>query len=130
MSTACGTSGSVERPRVDAFADEHAGVAAELPVQLIVSDVERDHVACAALQQHVGEAAGRRSDVERPSSFDGNPEHVQRVRQLEAAAADVGMVGRGQFDQRDAAIWCAGLRHHLPVDADLSGEDHGARAFA
>ena len=43
----------------------------------------------AALQQHVGEAAGRRTDVDRDLSGDVESERVERARQLVAAARDV-----------------------------------------
>jgi hypothetical protein len=61
----------------------------------MVSDVEGDDTACAALKQDVGEAAGRSADVERQLPGGGNRKGVERVRQLQAAAADVGMVGGG-----------------------------------
>ena len=51
--------------RVHAFEYDHARVVAQPPVELSVADVERDDARGAALQQHVGEAAGRRADVER-----------------------------------------------------------------
>ena len=58
-----------------------------------MADVERDHARRAALQQHVGEAAGRGADVERltrPST--SMREGVERMRELEPAAADVRMI--------------------------------------
>ena len=54
-----------ERARVDALDHVDARIAADLPVELAVADVERDDARGAALQQHVGEAAGRGADVER-----------------------------------------------------------------
>ena len=60
-----GRSSGVSVPRVDAFEDDDARVAAQPPVELAVADVERDDACGAALQQDVGEAAGRRADVER-----------------------------------------------------------------
>ena len=54
-----------EIARVGALDHRHARVLPQLPVQLPVADVQGDDVARAALQQHVGEAAGRRADVER-----------------------------------------------------------------
>ena len=59
-----------------------------LPVQLAVADVEGDHVPRAALQQHVGEAAGRGADIDAEPAGHVDREHVERVRQLDAAAAD------------------------------------------
>ena len=54
-----------QRARVDAFADDDARIGAQPPVELAAADVERDDAGGAALQQDVGEAAGRRADVER-----------------------------------------------------------------
>ena len=52
------------------FEDEHARIGPQLPVELAVADVERDDVPGAALEQHVGEAAGRGADVERVAAVD------------------------------------------------------------
>src|SRR5205823_8269645 len=57
-------------------------------VELSVTDVERDHASDAALQQHVREAAGRRSDVESVDALDGDRELVERMCELLAAARD------------------------------------------
>ena len=43
----------------------------------------------AALEQAVGEAAGRGADVERAAAGDGDAERVERVGELDAAAGDV-----------------------------------------
>ena len=50
--------------RVDVLEDHDARILPQPPVQLAVADVERDHARRAALQHHVGEAAGRGADVE------------------------------------------------------------------
>ena len=52
-------------PRVDALDHRDPRIVAQPVVELAVGDVERDHARCAALQQAVGEAAGRGADVER-----------------------------------------------------------------
>ena len=57
-----------------------------------MTDVERDHAARAALEEHVGEAARRGADVERLATVDGDAEGVERVRELDSAAADIRMV--------------------------------------
>ena len=57
-------------------------------VQLAVADVEGDDLAGAALQQAVGEAAGRRPDVERRSPVDVDAEAVEGGVELLAAAPD------------------------------------------
>ena len=76
-----------QRARVDPFADEDARVGAQPPIELAVADVERDDAGRAALEQHVGEAAGRRADVERAAPVRVDAERVERVRELDAAAA-------------------------------------------
>ena len=58
-------------------------------MELAAADVERDHVGGTALEQHVGEAPGRRTDVEAVPAGRVDTEHVERVRQLLAAARDV-----------------------------------------
>ena len=55
-------------------------IGAQLPVHLAVSDVERDDTAGAALQQHVGEAAGGRADV------DGQPPGTSMAKRVEREA--------------------------------------------
>src|SRR5205807_496059 len=68
----------------------HARVGAQARVELAVADVERDHVRRAALEQDVGEAAGRGADVERVRAGDVEPELVERVCELLPAARDIG----------------------------------------
>ena len=63
-STGAGEVAERQVARVEALDDDDARVVAELPVQLAVADVERDDARGAALQQHVGEAAGGCADVE------------------------------------------------------------------
>ena len=57
-------------------------------VKLAVADVERDHASGAALQETVGEAAGRGAEVEAVLPRGIDPERVERVRELLAAARD------------------------------------------
>ncbi len=88
--TSCGAKGSaVERPGVYTLEHRHAGVVANLRVQLAVADVERDHSRGAALQEHVGEAAGRRAHVETVEPRDVECECVQCVRELVSRTRDV-----------------------------------------
>ena len=54
--------------RVDLLDHDDARDRCAAPGELAVADVERDDARRAALQQHVGEAAGRRADVERRRS--------------------------------------------------------------
>ena len=84
--------------RIDVFENHHARVVAQPPVELSVPDVEGDDLPRAALQQHVGEAASRRADVERVPAGDVDAERLERVGQLQAAAADIRMIRRRQGD--------------------------------
>ena len=56
--------------------------------ELAVADVERDHARGAALEQAVGEAAGRRAEVEAVLARRVDAERVERVRELLPAARD------------------------------------------
>jgi hypothetical protein len=58
-------------------------------VQLPAADIERDHPSRTALEQNVRESAGRRADVQRITSGRIDPELVERMRELVAAARDV-----------------------------------------
>ena len=60
-----GQVGGRQIARVDVLEHDDARVGAQAPVELPVADVEGDDLARAALQQHVGEAARGRADVER-----------------------------------------------------------------
>ena len=113
-----------QRARVDPLEHDDAGIAPQLPVELAVADVERDDPRRAAPEQDVGEPAGRGADVERETSGHVDAEDVQRVRELDAAAADVRMV---RLDQRHVGVrarpGCRPWRRPLPFDAHQSGED-------
>ena len=131
MSTACGTSVGVSARAFTPSRTMHARIAAQLPVELAVADVERDDMACAALQQHVGESAGRRADVERAAALDGN---ARRCRAHARASARRVRHTDGPGVASSTCAACgdrrAGLGHDLAVDAHLSGKDHRACAFA
>ena len=75
--------------RVRALEHGHARIVAQARVELAVADVERDHARRAALEQDVREAAGRGADVEAVAPGRVDPERVERVRELVAAARDV-----------------------------------------
>src|SRR5439155_5755973 len=107
---------------------DNAWIAAQLPIELAMADVERDDVGRAAPEQHVGEAASRGPDVERGTAGDIDAENVERVCELDTAAPDVGMI---RLDERQVRVRCdgrAGLRHDLAIDADESRQDQPARA--
>src|SRR6478752_9556077 len=70
----------------------HAGVGAEPRMQLAVADVERDHARRTALEQDVGEAAGRGPDIDAVEAGRVDAEPVEPVRELLSAARDVGLL--------------------------------------
>ena len=93
-------------------------------------DIERDDAGRAAPQQHVGEAAGRSADIERAAAGDIDPEAVKGVRKLDASAADIGMVGRDQFDLGSLSHERACFRHRLTVHSHVARENHRAGALS
>ena len=74
--------------RVHALDHRHARVGAQPLVQLGPPDVERAHACRAVLQETVGEAAGRGSDVEALLVADIDGQDLDRVCELLAAARD------------------------------------------
>src|SRR5207253_2065711 len=86
-----------ERSRVDSLAQDHARIVAELRLELAVSDVDGVHLRGAELEQAVGEAAGRSSDVETDETARVQAERFEPRRELDAAAGDVGV--RGPLDR-------------------------------
>ena len=130
MSNECWQVRRLERPRIRALDDDDAGIVAQAPIELAVADVEGDDPARAALEQHVGESAGRCADVERLAAVDGYAERVERMRQLDPASADVRMI---RLLQRDGGIVRhrhSGFLRRLSVDEHDAGEDERARALA
>ena len=119
-----------KRARVDPFDRDHARIGAQLPVQLSVAHVDGHDPRGAALQERVGKPPGRGADVEAEASGDVDAEGVERRRELDSAARDVGMLAAGEHDVGVRPDERAGLAHHLAVHTDLTGQDHGARAFA
>ena len=83
-----GKLGRLELARVAALDHGHPRVVAQAPVELPMGDVEGDHARRAALQQAVGEAAGRGADVEAVEAGDVDSQRLERVRELDAAAGD------------------------------------------
>ena len=77
----------VEVADVGALADLDPGVGPQPLVQLAVADVDRHHPGGAPLEQAVGEPAGGRPGVERPTALGVDAEAVEGGVQLLAAAA-------------------------------------------
>ena len=93
-----------------------ARVAGDPVVQLAAADVQGDDPRGAALQQAVGEAAGRGADVERVRARDVPAEPVEHRRELVAAARDEPR-RVAHVDGRVVGDRHAGLRRRLPVHA-------------
>jgi hypothetical protein len=110
--------------------DNDARIVAQRPVDLPVTDVERDDACGAPLEEHVREAARGRAAVERLTPFHGEVEGVEGVRPLHAAAADIRVIGRDQSEVGGSIDLCAGFRFGLPVDKDLSRENERSRTLS
>jgi hypothetical protein len=114
--------------RVEVLDDHDARVVAELPIELAMSDVERDDPGGATLQQHVSESARGRPDVQRLSSRDVDTKHVEGMRQLETAPPDVRMVGHDERDVGAGSTCAPALAIGWPSTDHLRGQDQRARA--
>src|SRR5579863_8219029 len=115
--------------RVHAFADHHAWVVAQLPIELAVANVDRPHARCAALEQAIGEAAGGGADVETNAALDVDGPMIESRRQLVTAAADEGHALK-QLDLSIAGHAVAGLFGFLAVEEHVPGENQSLRLFA
>ena len=114
---------------VEVLNHHHARIVSQRPVELPVPDVERNHSCRAPLEEYVGESASRCADVERIAAGHDDPECVERVGQLQAAASDVWMVGSDQRDVRARpSTLCARLRHHAVRRRSPAPRESCARA--
>ena len=83
-----------------------------------MGDVERDHARGAALQQAVGEAAGRGADVEAGAPGDVDRERVERVaRASSRRARRTRRLGRPDSSASSATSWL-GFERQRPVAPD------------
>ena len=102
--------------RVHAFADDHARIVAQFPVELAVADVDRLDSRRAALQQAIGESAGGRAHVQADAPAHVDLEMIQRRGQLEPAAARRRACARRlRRGSRSGTAW-PGLSRLLAVD--------------
>ena len=77
----------------------------------------------AFLQQHIGEAAGRGADIEGDETGDIDGEVIERMRELDAAARDPGMIARFDLERRVIRVGGACFVE-LPIAAeDRAGEN-------
>ena len=82
----------VQDASVEAFERNHTGVLPELPGELIVSDVKGHHPLGTSLEQDVGEAPGRGSDVEGEPVARVDAKDLERMRELDPTPTDIRMV--------------------------------------
>ena len=66
------------------------GFALKLGMELVPADIDGIDFGRAAGDQHVGEAPGRGANIERHPSFGVKAEGIERRRELEAAAGNIG----------------------------------------
>ena len=127
------TSGRSRRdklPGIDAFDHGDSRIASQLPVQLVVADIERDHVPRAALQPDIGESAGGCADVDHVSVRGIDVKGVERKGELDAAAADPRVIRADHSHIGVNRHHGAGLVGAVTGDIDLSGKDQRTRLFA
>jgi hypothetical protein len=54
-----------EVPRIQSLEIAHARIVCKARMQLVMADIDRKHMRGTALDQHLGEPAGRGADIER-----------------------------------------------------------------
>jgi hypothetical protein len=116
-------------PCIEMLDDDHTLVIPQFPIQLAVTDVECNDARGAALQQYISEAAGRCADVQAFASTDLDMEGVERVSELEAAAAGVWMIRYEQGDRGVIVNRRAGFRRRPLVHRHLPSQDQRACTF-
>jgi hypothetical protein len=86
---------ALEAADVPTIVNMHAVVCSELPRQLPIANVHRVHCRDSALQQTVGEAAGRCPNIHGPASDHvetAGREAIERAAELHATARHVWMI--------------------------------------
>jgi len=116
---------ALEPAHVRPLENRDARVVTELRVELAVADVERGHARGARLEEAVDEAPGRGADVETVLAGDVDPEDLERVRELLAAAGDEARA-LGELELGSLVDLLAGLR--MPSHAP--GQDERLRLRA
>jgi hypothetical protein len=99
-------------------------------MQLVMTHVERNHVTRAMLQEHIGETASGRADVESEASVYVDVKDLEGMGELDPATADPRVLGRGDADigvgrNQRARFECGLTRHD-----DLASENQRARLLA
>src|ERR1051326_1657089 len=84
---------TIERTNVGLLERHESAAAAQFLMQLVAADVDRIDMPRAASEQNFSKAPGGRADVEANAILDIEAETIERGRQFDAAARDVGMFG-------------------------------------
>ena len=95
-----------------------------------MADVDGVDPGGAALQQHVGEAAGRGADVERHHARGIDAEMVEAVGELEPASGDVGRACAAHLERQVGGDALPGLVQPPLAGEDLPGQDQRLRLGA
>src|SRR5271170_4082531 len=113
--------------RIKSFVSNHARVVAKTRVELIAPDVDRVDAPGAARQKYVGEAAGRRADVQADEAARVEAKGFQGRFELETAARSPA-VNRPCFDCGVKGYRIRRLGERGAVDANKAGGDRRLRA--
>ena len=123
QSTGSGISFGGQMARIGAFQHHDARIVAQLPRQLAVADIDGIDLRGAVGQQHVGEAAGRGADIDRDRALGIEREMRERVRELQPAARDPGMILALDLERRVLRHQVAGLGDAAVGAEHLAGHD-------
>src|SRR5579871_194219 len=108
--------------RVDALVHDHPRIRAKRPRKLADADIDGMHPRRARLQQAVGEASGRGTDIQTNCAADVDMEMLECARHFVAAATHI----RWRFHECERAIRldrAPGLVRLLPIDQHIARHD-------
>src|SRR4051812_3530394 len=94
--------GGVERAGIDLLEGGHARILTDLPVELVLPDVDRENLAYPPQEKHVRDPAGGCADVDGEAPFDSDPEPVEGRGKLDSPARHVGVVLAADANRRVA----------------------------
>lgn len=120
--------GKGEVAAIEFFPGDDAGILAQFPGELVRADIEGVDAEGAALEEAIGEAAGRSADIDGDFVLGIDGEGVQGGFEFEAAAADE----PGLFLEVDDGVlgdFLAGFGMGDALHGDLTGEDEAFGLF-
>ena len=112
-----------QRLGVGLFHHDDAVVLAQFPRELVGADIDRKDLSRAAAEQNVGEAPGRRANVEPGRADDVEAEMVEAVGQLDSPARNPRMVAALDAKGRLLGDELAGLGDALVPGEDIAREN-------